>query len=168
LRIAQHHQSRGSSLKLLPRITRKAKMSRTFWQVWIPVITTLLLTGCERSVVTEVRGHRIPAAQLRELRLQSTTPTEIETRFGQPDDRANDGALTYRYATVTRVRPRVAGLALPIRGREQVIEHTVTFRFENGVLSRICQTRSLPDQSPPPPQGPSAGDKVQGGGTDPS
>lgn len=104
------------------------------------LVLVAALTGCSEQTVTELRGHPVPAAALDQLRLGQTTPGEIEQRFGPPDERTPDGALTYRYARVSRATRRLAGMALP--GRERVEEHAVTFRFERGALARICQTRS--------------------------
>jgi hypothetical protein len=81
-----------------------------------------------------------PRAALDELRLGATTPAEVEARFGAPDERGAEGALTYRYAKVRRVDRRLVGLSLP--SSEELEEHAVTFRFANGALSKICETRS--------------------------
>jgi hypothetical protein len=111
------------------------------------ILFTLLiaagLAGCGRSVATEVRGHHIKQSALAALHLEHTTASDIETQFGEPDERAADGAVTYRYATVRQLHPQVAGWTLPISTGEEVTEHTVTFHFKGGVLNRICRTRSL-------------------------
>jgi hypothetical protein len=113
------------------------------------LIIAVGLQGCDRSVATEVRGHRIKQSALGTLQLKQTTEAEIESQFGEPDERAPDGAVTYRYSTIRRLHPRFAGLTLPISTGNEVTEHTVTFHFKDGVLSRICRTRSLPGASAP-------------------
>jgi hypothetical protein len=107
------------------------------------------LPGCDRSVATEVRGHRIKQSALGTLQLNQTTEAEIESQFGEPGERAPDGAVTYRYSTIRRLHPRFAGVTLPISTGKEVTEHTVTFHFKDGVLSRICRTRSLPGAPAP-------------------
>ena len=108
--------------------------------VAVALLAALAAAGCDRTVVTDVRGTRIAGTDVRGLIFGWTTPAEIEHRFGEPAARGPDGALTYRYSTVRRSERRVAGFAIPISN--QVREHTVTFRFTGGVLSRICRARS--------------------------
>lgn len=104
------------------------------------LVLALALAACGKRTVREVRGHQLGRQALGAVKLGTTTPTEVETRFGAPDEREPDGSFTYKYSTVRRVDRLIAGLAIP--GREEVEQHTVTFRFENGVLSKVCQTRS--------------------------
>ena len=106
----------------------------------VVLLAALAVGGCEQPVVTDVRGNRIAGADVRALVFGRTTPAEIERRFGEPAARGPDGALTYRYSTVRRSERRIAGWTIPIS--EQVREHTVTFRFAGGVLSRMCRARS--------------------------
>lgn len=108
------------------------------------------LPACDRSVATEVRGHHVTQSALAALRMEKTTEADIQGQFGEPDERTADGAVTYRYSTVRRLHPRLAGLTLPISTGEEVTEHSVTFHFKDGVLSRICRTRSLPGAPAPP------------------
>jgi hypothetical protein len=108
------------------------------WRAALALV--VLLIGCERSLVTEVRGHPTPARRLRELTIGRATPADVESVFGPPDERAPDGALTYRSATVRRQLHRVAGWTLS--ASEQVEERTTTFRFTGGMLSKICRSRS--------------------------
>jgi hypothetical protein len=124
-------------------------MRQTLFPTLVVLLLAVGLTGCDRSVATEVRGHRIKQGALSVLHLQQTTAAEIESQFGEPDERAADGAVTYRYSTVRRLQPRFAGLTLPISTGEETTEHTVTFHFASGVLSRICRTRSLPGSPAP-------------------
>jgi hypothetical protein len=61
--------------------------------------------------------------------LGQTTAADAERQFGLADDRPPDGSLVYRF-TSTR------------SGEEAAATETVPIRFERGVLSRICRTRS--------------------------
>jgi hypothetical protein len=65
------------------------------------------------------------------MSLGRTTPDEVEQAFGSPDERLADGALVYRN-TIMR-GPEGAG---------QSERDTTTFRFEGGVLAKICRARS--------------------------
>jgi hypothetical protein len=112
--------------------------------------TGLALGGCSRTIAREFTGHRVAPQSLASLQLDSTTSAEIEQQFGEPDERAPDGTLTYRYQSIRHDRPRFAGLTVPFTaGNNEIIEHTVEFHFENGVLSRICRTRALAGQAVP-------------------
>src|SRR5436309_4389273 len=62
---------------------------------------------------------------LEQMSFGQSTPADVERVFGAADERPPDGSLVYR----TEDRRR----------RET---ESVTFRFEGGVLSRICRTRS--------------------------
>ena len=64
--------------------------------------------------------RHVRSADLDKIRLGETTPSEVEQLFGAPDVRGADGSITYGTAP-----------AAP----------TVTFRFENGTVSKICRTR---------------------------
>ncbi|HYV56920.1 MAG TPA: hypothetical protein VE911_05210 [Candidatus Nitrosopolaris sp.] len=75
-----------------------------------------------------VHSAAIRPADLGRLVFGQTNGGDVERLFGTPDERAVDGALTYRAALVSR---RAGGEG-----------ETVTFRFKNGVLSRICRSRS--------------------------
>ena len=65
------------------------------------------------------------------MHLGQTTPSDIEQWFGVADERMADGALVYRFE-----RTRQRGERL------QAEAETVTFRFANGRLAKICRTRS--------------------------
>jgi hypothetical protein len=56
--------------------------------------------------------------------LQHTTPAEVEALYGAADEHGADGSLVYRAVTVQR-HPE-----------------SVTFRFQDGVLARVCRARS--------------------------
>lgn len=74
-------------------------------------------------------GRRIiVTAELDQLHLGQTTPTQVEDLFGAPDQREADGAITYTGRVAARANARP--------------DESVTFRFENGLLSKICRTRS--------------------------
>jgi outer membrane protein assembly factor BamE (lipoprotein component of BamABCDE complex) len=104
------------------------------------LVALAALAGCETQTRTELRGHVVRRTALAALRLGETTADQIEARIGPPDERGSDGALTYRWEQVARTERRVAGLVLG--GTEAIERHAVTFRFERGALSRICQSRS--------------------------
>jgi len=63
--------------------------------------------------------------------LEHTTPSEVEHLFGPPDERPSDGSLVYHGVHVGEAAAVGAG-----------VFESVTFRFTNGVLSRICRSRS--------------------------
>jgi hypothetical protein len=78
--------------------------------------------------VAQTKPARIPSDFHSRVTLGTTTPADVERLFGAPDQRADDGSLVYG---TERTRPS---------GK---VEHeTTTFRFDGGVLSKICQSRS--------------------------
>jgi hypothetical protein len=97
------------------------------------VAAVLALAGCGRSAADErpsgpTSRIRIPRDVHSKVELGATTPAAIEQLFGAPDQRAADGALVYENQ---RVRPN---------GKTE--RETTTFRFQGGVLSKVCQSRS--------------------------
>jgi len=88
----------------------------------------IVLVGCQQGGDASVRAATIRPADLRHLVFGRTTGDDVERLFGVPDERATDGALTYRAALAS--------------GHGQRKAETLTFRFTNGVLSRICRARS--------------------------
>jgi hypothetical protein len=88
----------------------------------------IVMVGCGRGGDGSVRASTIRPTDLHQLVSGRTTGDDIERLFGIPDERTTDGALTYRAALASR----------PGRSAAE----TVTFRFANGVLSRICRSRS--------------------------
>jgi hypothetical protein len=91
------------------------------------LVVALAMAACDRSAA-EVRSERIPRDLHSHVTLGTTTPADVERLFGAPDQRAEDGALVY---ATDRKRPSGA-----------MERETTTFRFENGVLSKVCQSRS--------------------------
>lgn len=75
--------------------------------------------------------RHVPAAALEHVQLGRTTATDIERTFGTPDERAADGAMVYHAEVST--------------GHGVARLETVTFRFERGVLSKLCQNRARRD-----------------------
>jgi hypothetical protein len=71
------------------------------------------------------------ADAVKQVSLGHTTAAGIEQLFGPADQRAEDGALVYRFE-------RARGDA----DRRRFEVETVTFRFTRGVLSKVCRTRS--------------------------
>jgi len=87
--------------------------------------------SCQRGEATPARRPSSAADAVRQVRLGQTTPSDLEKRFGVPDERAPDGALVYRFESA-----RARG------GRMQAGAETVTFRFAAGKLAKVCRTRS--------------------------
>jgi len=85
------------------------------------------LAACDRSVAREIEHPRIPRDLHSHLELGTTTPADVEHLLGVPDQRAEDGALVYESE-----RKLQSG---------KVDHQTTTFRFEGGVLSKVCQSR---------------------------
>jgi hypothetical protein len=100
----------------------------------------LALVACKDRVATAVSGHVIPPRALSNVALGKTTAAELTTLFGEPDERAPDGSMTYRSRTVRTTVPALVHWSS--QDDEQVDEETVTFRFENGAVAKICRTRS--------------------------
>ena len=87
--------------------------------------------SCDRGDAASARRPRDVTDAIRQVHLGQSTPGDIEQRFGVADERSADGSLKYRFET-TRQRT----------GRAEAVEETVTFRFTNGKLAKICRTRS--------------------------
>jgi hypothetical protein len=98
--------------------------------------------AAQEGAVATARAIR--PTDLKDLTLGKTSVADIEQRFGEPDERATDGAMTYRWATV-RQSDRSLGLrtvdATLQPGEEVVREESVTFRFAGGLLNKICNER---------------------------
>jgi hypothetical protein len=96
----------------------------------------------ERAVAN---ARAILPSQLKDLALGKTSVADIEQRFGEPDERAIDGAMTYRWEMV-RLPDQTLGVrkvdATLEPGERLVRKESVTFRFADGLLSKICQERS--------------------------
>src|SRR5262245_33250481 len=88
------------------------------------LVLAVALAGCQGSP-REVTGSTPPRRlDLGKVVLQHTTPAEVEAAYGAADEHGADGSLVYRAVTIQR-HPE-----------------SVTFRFQDGVLSRICRARS--------------------------
>ena len=87
--------------------------------------------GCHRGEAAPDRRPASAAEAIRQVRLGQTTASDLEQRFGAPDERAPDGALVYRFEST-----REHG------GRMRAEAETVTFRFAAGKLAKVCRTRS--------------------------
>jgi hypothetical protein len=105
------------------------------------ILASVLLFSCgKRDPIVEMRGHLIRTRELEGVSIGQTTAKEVVARFGEPDEHAPDGSLTYRATRFVRTGPTLAAWSF---GREkQISEETVTFRFENGALAKICRKRS--------------------------
>jgi hypothetical protein len=87
--------------------------------------------SCHRGDPASAGRPRDAADAIRQVHLGQTTPSDVEQHFGVPDEQSVDGSLIYRFET-TRHRG----------GRVSAVEESVTFRFANGRLARICRARS--------------------------
>jgi hypothetical protein len=90
-------------------------------------------------------ARAIRSSDLRDLTLGTTSVAQIEQRFGEPDERAIDGALIYRWATVRRPDQSLGFRTIDATlgdGEQVVREESVKFQFAGGVLSKICRERS--------------------------
>jgi hypothetical protein len=87
--------------------------------------------SCQRGEAAPDRRPSSAADAIRQVRLGQSTASDLEQRFGVPDERAPDGALVYRFES-----PREHG------GRMQAEAETVTFRFAGGKLAQVCRRRS--------------------------
>jgi hypothetical protein len=95
------------------------------------VATGLSLGAGQRAVSRVTPPASMPREVVERVQIGQTTPQEIEQQFGPPHGREEDGAMVYQSERVRR------------QGDERRIEQeTTTFRFERGVLSRVCRTRS--------------------------
>jgi hypothetical protein len=105
-----------------------------------------LLGACDRrpqavdGMATVLTGHPIHDRDVAKLAIGRSTAGDVEHLLGAPDEHGGDGSLTYRSTAVRRsLGANGSGTA---DAAEVVGQRTVTFRFESGVLTRICRTRS--------------------------
>jgi hypothetical protein len=85
-----------------------------------------LLPAChvgESTAELPPRREEIRSQDLENLTLGKTSTEDVEKLFGTPDERKDDGALVYRWATDTG-------------------GGSITFQFAGGALSRLCRERS--------------------------
>jgi hypothetical protein len=87
--------------------------------------------GCEPGTAFPARRPTDAAQLVKQVSLGHTTAADAEALFGAADDHEPDGSLVYRFAR-TRGRDE----------RKSTEAETVKLRFEHGVLSKICRTRS--------------------------
>jgi hypothetical protein len=93
------------------------------------MLAGVVLCGCGAGDASPTQRPRDAAALVEHVTIGRTTAHDITQQFGVADERARDGALVYH---------------LPAGGRDRGNAdrgETVTFRFERGVLSRICRAR---------------------------
>src|SRR5262245_29606687 len=81
----------------------------------------LALPACQRAA-GEHQGT-VRATDLSRVAFGRTTPSEVEHLFGAPVTRNPDGSLVYQLGTAED-------------------PESVTFRFRDGVLTRVCRDRS--------------------------
>jgi hypothetical protein len=95
------------------------------------LLSAIAVAACGASHPTQ--GHRPGRAAdaVKQVSLGHTTAAGLEQLFGPADERGQDGELVYRFERV-----RTDG------DRRRVDVETVTFRFDRGVLSKVCRTRS--------------------------
>lgn len=92
------------------------------------IALVLALPGCGSRTDTSADSRSVRQLDLGQVNLEQSTAGEVERLFGAPDERAPDGAFTYR--------------GIMVRGGGVNEPETVTFRFTGGVLSGICRSRS--------------------------
>jgi len=93
------------------------------------LLSAVIVCGCDPRTAFPSRRPAAAAELVKQVSLGHTTAADAERLFGAADDRPPDGSLVYRFA---RTRSR--------DGQEAT--DTVTLRFANGLLSKICRTRS--------------------------
>jgi hypothetical protein len=81
----------------------------------------LALPACQRAAGEHAGTVRV--SDLNRVAFGRTTPTEVEHLFGAPVTRDADGSLVYQLGTAPDAE-------------------SVTFRFRDGVLVRVCRARS--------------------------
>ena len=92
---------------------------------------SLGVPGCQQSTAARPAHPGTATGAIKLVSLGHTTAAGIEQLFGAADERAADGALAYRFERTRRGDDR-----------RRIEVETVTFRFERGLLSKICRTRS--------------------------
>lgn len=114
--------SRASCLRRRPRrLLRPLSITRLPTAAVLLGAACFVVSACSRPAESDSHTQRqIRATDLDQVRLGVTSPAEIEHLFGAPDTRDGDGSVVYG-----------VGSTAP----------TVTFHFEDGTVSRICQTR---------------------------
>ena len=104
-----------------PRITAGTRRVRA----GAASVLALVAVACTHSADSAAHRRVVPATALAHVPLGTATPADVERLFGAPDERQSDGALVYR-ADVTKPHGSARS-------------ETITFRFERGVLSRVCR-----------------------------
>ncbi len=95
---------------------------------WLVLASALALVACDGGAPAPSRPATVTAA-LHRVELNRTTPAELRSSLGEPDEQPPDGSLVYRF-----IEPR--------RGGGKTETETVHFRFDRGRLSKICRSRS--------------------------
>jgi len=97
------------------------------------VLSAATMGGCQQGTASQSGSERPRAAAdlVTRVSLGQTTAGDAERQFGAADERTPDGSLVYRFQTV-----RHRG------GQTRTRTETVTLRFADGVLSKICRNRS--------------------------
>jgi len=107
------------------------------------VLTLLLplLGACDQQrYETVLTGHPVHTRQVAKLSVGKSSQNQVEEAVGVPDEIGPDGSMVYR---ATAVRRTVRGGGTTSADAAEVVgQRTTTFRFENGVLTKICRTRS--------------------------
>ena len=135
---ATRRRAERSSTPARARVTEGAAAAPSAWRhvsLRAALIALALASAgggwsCQRGDAAADRRPSSATDAIRQLQLGQTTPSDLEQRFGVPDERAADGALTYRFDT-TRQRG----------GQTQAKAEIVTFRFANGKLAKVCRKR---------------------------
>src|SRR5262249_8192201 len=93
------------------------------------MLAAVVLCGCGAGDAPPAQRPHDADALVERVTIGRTTADDVERQFGIADERASDGALVYHL--------RAAGHDRRAGDRSE----TLTFRFERGVLSRICRAR---------------------------
>jgi hypothetical protein len=89
-------------------------------------LTAVLAAGLALSACQRAAGEHagtVHASDLNRVAFGRTTPSEVEQLFGAPLTRNDDGSLVYQIGAAPEAE-------------------SVTFRFRDGVLTRVCRARS--------------------------
>lgn len=106
-------------------------------------VTLVLLAGC---VATESNVHYsgVENSQLRQIKSGRTTKDQLLAIVGEPTEESmtEDGSEILRYKCIEKKDNRFAMFPPPIAIEDtKVIEHTVVFKFKDGIVQRHWKER---------------------------
>lgn len=113
----------------------------SFRPVLVLTLLVPLLGACDQQrYETVLTGHPVRKSHVTKLAIGKSSQNEVEQVVGVPDEIGPDGSMVYRATAVRRTLN--AGGTASANAAEVVGQRTTTFRFENGVLTKICRTRT--------------------------